>query len=328
MHKLTRQVSWASPSVLRFARQSTSIRLSSSSSTQSPQTPTSNLFAPNSNASTAKTSKTGRETKSRKPFPNLMIPDPLMDLHQSVTVPPARGSKHTSKVIVRNDPSMFNAYHDVLAATDPESYEPPAEETDGDQGASPSRYLSPEEIRGLHIYPLLTRFVTQQTGKGKVSRTAYLVVVGNGDGLVGFGEAKGHDRTEVMRKAQENAIRNMDYVDLFEKRTLWTEMDAKLGATRIILRPRPVGFGLAVNPYIHQVFKAAGVKDASAKVWGSRNPYQVIRLLVKMLHPGTAPLQMGNGIGGSGRRLESGRGMRGKADIQRERGRKLVNSYT
>lgn len=224
---------------------------------------------------------------------------------------------------------MFDAYYDVLGATRPQDI--PDEYIDMEDGveeASPSRYLSEDEIRKLHIYPLLTRFVTQQTGKGKVSRAAYLVVVGNGDGLVGFGEAKGHDRSEVMRKAQENAIRNMDLVERFEQRTLWTEMDAKLGATRIILRPRPVGFGLAVNPYIHQVFKAAGIKDASAKVWGSRNPYQVIRLLVQMLHPGSAPLQMGNGIGGSARRLESGKGMRGKDDIQRERGRRLVNLYT
>ena len=255
--------------------------------------------------------------------------DPLMDMHQSILIPPGRHSPHSAKVVVRNDPSMFDAHHDVMAEKQTMQALEDYDELEGEEEeTSTSRYLTEEEIQKLHIYPLLTRYVTQQTGKGKVSRTAYLVVVGNGDGLVGIGEAKGHDRTEVMRKAQENAVRNMDLVERFEKRTLWTEMDAKLGGTRIIIRPRPVGFGLAVNPYIHQVFKAAGIKDASAKVWGSRNPYQVIRLLTQMLHPGNAPLMMGNGIGGSARRLESGRGMRSKDDIQRERGRKLVNLYT
>ncbi|EGN92875.1 hypothetical protein SERLA73DRAFT_146500, partial [Serpula lacrymans var. lacrymans S7.3] len=80
----------------------------------------------------------------------------------------------------------------------------------------------------------------------------------------------------------------MDYVERFEKRTLWTEMDSKLGATHIILRPRP----------------AAGIKDASAKVWGSRNPLSVTKALFRMLQAGNAPLSMGDGIGGKARRLD------------------------
>ncbi|THH32800.1 hypothetical protein EUX98_g1390 [Antrodiella citrinella] len=327
MLSLTKRFALANSSVIRFARRTPPIRFASSSSTQPPQAPTTQTHQ---DVQAEEYLEEHVEEKfEEETFPNLMIPDPLMDLHQSLVSPPEPRFPWPSKIIVRNDPSMFDAYHDVGLVTRPDAafQEQEEFEDEDDESGTPSRYLSPDEIRKLHLYPLLTRYVTQQTGKGKVSRTAYLVVVGNGDGLVGFGEAKGHDRTEVMKKAQENAIRNMDLVSRFESRTLWTEMDAKLGATQIILRPRPVGFGLAVNPWIHQVFRAAGIKDASAKVWGSRNPYQVIRLLAQMLHPGSAPLQMGNGIGGSGRRLESGTGMRGKGDIERERGRKLTNLY-
>ncbi|TCD71900.1 28S ribosomal protein S5, mitochondrial [Steccherinum ochraceum] len=303
------------------------IRFASSSSAKSPQNTTAPTVEIPQGVRTVSPEEASQRFDLKNPaFPNLLTPDPLMDLHDSKVFPPERGRPYASKVVVRNDPSMFNAYHDV-AALEGVARDELGSDAEGEEDVA-SRYLSADEIRDLHVYPLLTRYVTQQTGKGKVSRTAYLVVVGNGNGLVGFGEAKGHDRTEVMKKAKENAVRNMDLVERFEGRTLWTEMEAKLGATKIILRPRPVGFGLAVNPYIHQVFKAAGIKDASAKVWGSRNPYQVIRLLTQMLHPGAAPVMMGNGIGGSGRRLESGRGLRGKEDIQRERGRKLVNAYT
>jgi small subunit ribosomal protein S5 len=170
--------------------------------------------------------------------------------------------------------------------------------------------------------------VTQQTGKGKIHRRGVLVVVGNGDGLVGYGEAKHDDAARATNRAFAMAVRNMDYVDRFEGRTIWTEMSSKLGATRIILRPRPVGFGLHCNPNIHQVLKAAGVKDISAKVWGSRNPLNVIKLLFRMLHAGNAPLAMGNGIGGPGRKLDKGSGVRGKQEIERERGRKLLNLRT
>ncbi|KAH9031655.1 ribosomal protein S5 domain 2-like protein [Lactarius pseudohatsudake] len=184
------------------------------------------------------------------------------------------------------------------------------------------------ELEKLHRFPLIRRRVTQQTGKGKIHRQGVLVVVGNGNGLVGYGEAKHDDPSRATGRAFAMAVRNMDYVDRFEGRTIWTEMSSKLGATRIILRPRPVGFGLHCNPNVHQVLKAAGIKDISAKVWGSRNPLNVIKLLFRMLHAGNAPLAMGNGIGGPGRKLDKGSGVRGKQEIERERGRKLVNLRT
>jgi small subunit ribosomal protein S5 len=197
-----------------------------------------------------------------------------------------------------------------------------------DEHYAPILPLNRWELERLHRFPLIRRRVTQQTGKGKIHRRGVLVVVGNGDGLVGYGEAKHDDPTRASNRAFAMAVRSMDYVDRFENRTIWTELSSKLGATRIILRPRPVGFGLHCNPNIHQVLKAAGIKDISAKVWGSRNPLNVIKLLFRMLHAGNAPLAMGNGIGGPGRKLDKGSGVRGKQEIERERGRKLLNLRT
>jgi small subunit ribosomal protein S5 len=203
-----------------------------------------------------------------------------------------------------------------------------SEKDDGEDEHAPILPLSRRELDKLHRFPLITRRVTQQTGKGKIHRRGVLVVVGNGNGLVGYGEAKHDDGARATKRAFAMAVRNMDYVDRFENRTIWTEMSSKLGATRIILRPRPVGFGLHCNPNIHQILKAAGVKDISAKVWGSRNPLNVIKLLFRMLHAGNAPLAMGNGIGGPGRKLDKGSGVRGKHEIELERGRKLLNLRT
>ncbi|KAI5988010.1 hypothetical protein PISMIDRAFT_95764 [Pisolithus microcarpus 441] len=193
--------------------------------------------------------------------------------------------------------------------------------------ASAARF-SPQELRNLHVYPLIVRRVTQQTGKGKIHSMYVLVVVGNGDGLVGYGEAKDDEMPVARDKAYAKALRNLDYVERFESRTLWTDVEAKFGATRIILRPRPVGFGLHCNPNVHQVLKAAGIKDASAKVWGSRNPLSVIKTLFRMLHAGNAPIAMGDGVGGGARRLDKGSGLRGKDAVERDRGRKLVDLRT
>ena len=91
----------------------------------------------------------------------------------------------------------------------------------------------------------------------------------------------------------------MDYVERFEKRTVLTETETKLGATRVILRPSPLGFGLRCNPNVHQVLKAVGIEDYSVKVWGSRN-----QATFRMLELGNAPLAMGNGMGGKRRKLD------------------------
>jgi small subunit ribosomal protein S5 len=275
------------------------------------------------------------------PFPDISKHNPLLDLADHRQFPPSKLSPFASRVVIRNDPSLFtpeaaDANDGDSKAVDKreedgreeEEEEEFSEREDGEDEHAPILPLSRRELEKLHRFPLIARRVTQQTGKGKIHRRGVLVVVGNGDGLVGYGEAKHDEASRATNRAFAMGVRNMDYVDRFEGRTIWTEMSSKLGATRIILRPRPVGFGLHCNPNIHQVLKAAGIKDISAKVWGSRNPLNVIKLLFRMLHAGNAPLAMGNGIGGPGRKLDKGSGVRGKQEIERERGRKLLNHRT
>ncbi|KAK7689707.1 hypothetical protein QCA50_006346 [Cerrena zonata] len=262
-------------------------------------------------------------------FPNLMTPDPLMDLHQSEVFPATAKYPYESKVIIRNDPSMFKAYQNVLK----EKYNVTQAELDkqvmGRDTIDSSRFLpiDSKTRQQMHQYTMINRRVTRQTGKGKIHRVGYFIVVGNGDGLVGYGQAKHDESSVALEKANFQAYRSMDHVERFEGRTVWTEMEDKMGATRIILRPRPVGFGLRCSPTMHPIFRAAGIKDISAKVWGSRNPMTVMKLLFRMLYAGNAPLGMGDGVGGGGRKLEKGIGMRGKDEIQRERGRKLLNVW-
>lgn len=185
-----------------------------------------------------------------------------------------------------------------------------------------------ENLRLLHRYPLVEKRVQHQTGKGRIASFYALTVVGNGRGLMGYGEGKGEDISVAREKSFVQAVRSMDTVDRFEERTLWNSLNTKFGATKVILRPRPVGFGLHCNPNVHQVCKAAGIKDISAKVWGSRNPMNVIKATVKLLHAGNAHLNMGDGVGGKGRRLDKGSGMRGREALERERGRKIVDYRT
>ncbi|CAE6506777.1 unnamed protein product [Rhizoctonia solani] len=192
--------------------------------------------------------------------------------------------------------------------------------------AEPSRLSkSPffDDLQRLHRFPLITKRVVQQTGKGKQPSFYSLVVVGNGRGMVGYGEGKDINVPRSIDKAFVAAVKSMDRVDRFENRTLWGQLEGKFGATHIIMRARPSGHGLACNPYIHQVCKAAGIADISAKVHGSRNGMQIVKATIRMLQGGHAPTGMGDGVGGKGKREEAGVGMRGRDAIERERGRLL-----
>ncbi|KAF8870179.1 hypothetical protein BD779DRAFT_1664765 [Infundibulicybe gibba] len=267
------------------------------------------------------------QEEKNDPYPDLMTPDPLMDSRDVTEFPPDKESPYHNRVVVRNHSSMF---HEALEADgfdfSSEDWKPiTTDETEEQLTSTENLPLTPTELRNLYKFPILSRRITQQTGKGKIHRQFCLMIVGNGDGLVGYGQGKDEDGPRAEAKAFAQAVRNMDWVERFEKRTIWTDMETKLGATRLILRPRPVGFGLRCNPNLHQVLKAAGIKDISAKVWGSRNPINVIKAAFRMLQAGHAPLAMGDGLGGPGRKLNKGTGLRSKSDMERERGRKLIS---
>lgn len=180
-------------------------------------------------------------------------------------------------------------------------------------------------LQKLHRYPLILKRVVQQTPKGRQASFFALVVVGNGDGVVGVGQGKDSESVGAAQtKAYTDAFKSLDTVERFENRTIFTELHHKLGATQITMWPRPAGFGLAVNPYIHRMCKSAGIRDLSAKVIGSRNGMQVVKTMMMMLHGGSAPLGFGDGVGGKGKRLEAKEGIRPKEVVERERGRKLI----
>ncbi|KAF9517663.1 hypothetical protein BS47DRAFT_1285972, partial [Hydnum rufescens UP504] len=166
-------------------------------------------------------------------------------------------------------------------------------------------------IRDLHRYPLIVKRVVQQTPKGRMASYFAMVAVGNGEGVMGIGQGKDSESTVAAEsKAYTDAIKRLDTVARFEDRTIFTEAYIKLGSTKITMWPRPAGFGLAVNPYIHQICKAAGIRDLSAKVIGSRNGMQVVKAVTMLLHGGSTPLGFGDGVGGKGRRLEAKEGIR------------------
>ncbi|WP_029039796.1 30S ribosomal protein S5 [Cucumibacter marinus] len=106
---------------------------------------------------------------------------------------------------------------------------------------------------------------------------AALVVVGDQKGRVGFGHGKAREVPEAIRKATEQAKRQMIRVPLREARTLHHDVSGRHGAGKVHLRAAPAGTGIIAGGPMRAVFETLGIHDIVAKSQGSANPYNMIR---------------------------------------------------
>jgi small subunit ribosomal protein S5 len=112
---------------------------------------------------------------------------------------------------------------------------------------------------------------------GKRFGFAALVVVGDQKGRVGFGHGKAREVPEAIRKATEQAKRQMIRVPLREARTLHHDVEGRHGAGKVILRAAPAGTGIIAGGPMRAVFETLGINDIVAKSQGSANPYNMVR---------------------------------------------------
>ena len=140
-------------------------------------------------------------------------------------------------------------------------------------------------IRSLMMRTIVRNYVSNQTPTGKLQRVYVLSVVGNGNGLVGFGEGKAltEDGPTARQMSLMRAIKNMVPIERYENRTVYGEVEAKFGASRVYLRPRPPGFGIRANYHAHEICRCAGITDVSVKVRGSMNPMNVAKAMFEAL---------------------------------------------
>ena len=118
---------------------------------------------------------------------------------------------------------------------------------------------------------------------------AAIVVVGDQKGRVGHGAGKAREVPEAIRKATEQAKRNMVRVPLREGRTLHHDVKGRYGAGKVILRSAPPGTGIIAGGPMRAVFEALGAQDVVCKSTGSGNPHNVIKATFDALGRTLAP---------------------------------------
>jgi small subunit ribosomal protein S5 len=118
---------------------------------------------------------------------------------------------------------------------------------------------------------------------------AALVVAGDGSGRVGFGTGKAREVPEAIRKATEQAKREMVHVPLRDGRTLHHDVEGNFGAGKVVLRSAPPGTGIIAGGPMRTVFEAMGVKDVVTKSIGSANPHNMIKATFNALSSSSSP---------------------------------------
>ncbi len=116
-----------------------------------------------------------------------------------------------------------------------------------------------------------------------------LVVVGDGRGRVGYGTGKAREVPEAIRKATDQAKRDMVRVPLREGRTLHHDMEGRFGAGKVVMRAAPPGTGIIAGGPMRAVFETMGVQDVVAKSIGTSNPHNMIKATFQALNACQSP---------------------------------------
>ncbi|MRJ03388.1 MAG: 30S ribosomal protein S5 [Epsilonproteobacteria bacterium] len=124
--------------------------------------------------------------------------------------------------------------------------------------------------------------VTKVVKGGRRFRFSALVVVGDKKGHVGYGIGKAKEVPDAIRKAIDNAFKNITTVHLKDS-TIAHDIEHKYNASKILLKPAAPGTGLIAGGAARPVLELAGVKDVLSKSLGSNNPATLVRATIEAL---------------------------------------------
>ena len=129
---------------------------------------------------------------------------------------------------------------------------------------------------------VVIRRVTKVVKGGKNFAFSAMVVVGDGEGQVGFGQGKALEVPSAIKKAVAVAKKNMIKIPLIDG-TIPHEVNERSGAGQVLLKPAPEGTGVIAGGAVRSVVEAAGIRDIVTKSLGSANKINIVKATFKAL---------------------------------------------
>ena len=125
--------------------------------------------------------------------------------------------------------------------------------------------------------------ITKVVKGGRRFGFAALMVVGNEKGSIGIGQGKSKQVPDAIKKATQDAIRNLVKISLKDGRTLHHDVRGRNGSGKVLLRSAPAGTGIIAGGPIRAVCDVLGIQDVVAKSLGSANPHNMAKASVNAL---------------------------------------------
>ena len=133
--------------------------------------------------------------------------------------------------------------------------------------------------------------VSKTVKGGRVMKFSALVVVGDGNGTVGFGLGKAAEVPEAIRKGIEDAKKNMIHVEVTGEGTIPHEVEGHFGAGRVLIKPAVPGTGVIAGGPVRPLFELAGITNVLSKSMGTDNALNSIKAAAEGLKALSTPAQ-------------------------------------